>query len=201
MTAIYYDDNDDRIIIVGALQTYAPRTLRAVFDAAGQIMVRLKVRASNEFGPFPYSDLMDANGQGFADRMAAMAYLNSVFGRRPSYAGVERVIADEDLGGHRVVRISGAGRAAYASCADAEHAEFVIGMTRTAIASGARGLVSTQGVVEEPSWAWELGPLFLGLSGLLTPNPPTSGFVLRVATVVTPTRIMLVHDEPYLLAS
>ncbi|KIU36515.1 hypothetical protein SR39_06115 [Methylobacterium radiotolerans] len=61
MTAIWYSAEDDRLVIEGALQTYAPRTLMAVLDG-DQIMVRLKVNSRNEFGPAPYTEIHDATG-------------------------------------------------------------------------------------------------------------------------------------------
>lgn len=85
MTAIYYDEVDDRIVIEGALQTYAPRTLMTVLDG-DQVMVRLKVNARNEYGPTSYDQItQDVAGQVPAgtDAASTAAYLQGVFARRP----------------------------------------------------------------------------------------------------------------------
>jgi hypothetical protein len=112
VTAIWYSDADDRIVIEGALQTYAPRTLMAVVTDAG-ISVRLKVRTTNEFGPFAFDDLTDAAGDRFTSTDAALAYLNGVFARKPAIGeifGIATVCEADILRGQPVVVSRATGR-------------------------------------------------------------------------------------------
>lgn len=200
MTAIWYDADDDRLVIEGALQTYAPRTLVAVLDG-DQIMVRLKVRATNEFGPASYTAITDATGAGFADGAAALAYLQGEFARRPAIPDlVSPYVAAADLGGHRVV-CAVPGGVDLASSDAADSAGAVIGLTTAAAAAGTPVSVVTHGPVVEPSWSFVIGPVYLGLDGLLTQDPPTTGCVLRIGRATAPTVLLVDLDEPYFLAA
>ena len=93
------------------------------------------------------------------------------------------------LSGHRAVRPV-AGGVAYASASDPAQANTLIGVTRTAAAAGALVDLATTGeIVEEPSWTWAIGPVFLGENGALTQVAPGIGFVQRVGIAVSPTKI------------
>lgn len=199
MNAIWWDEDSGQVCISSLSQTFPPRTLVAT-AVDGLVQVRRRMGGPTLVATEP-GQIAHRDGSAFADTGACVAYLNAVFDRLPDTVGAERAIADEDLGGHRVVRVSGPDRVATASCAEPAHAADVLGLTRAACAAGAPAEIASQGIVEEPSWSWPCGPLYLGLDGLLTPTPPSSGFVLRVATALAPTRILLVDDEPYHLAS
>lgn len=199
MNAIWWDEDSGQVCISSLSQTFPPRTLLAK-GTDGLVTVHRRMNGVTLIAATP-DQICRQSGEPFDDVETCVAYLNSVFDRTLDTMGFETVVADEVLGGHRVVRISGPGRVAYASCDRPSDAEFVVGLTRSAADAGTLVEMTTLGAVEEPSWSWPLGPLFLGLNGQLSPTPPTAGFVLRVATVITPTRILLVHDEPYLLAS
>lgn len=200
MTAIWYSAEDDRLVIEGALQTYAPRTLMAVLDG-DQIMIRLKVNSRNEFGPAPYTAIHDATGAGFADGAAALAYLQGEFARRPAVPDlVSPYIARADLGGHRVV-CAVPGGVNLASSDDADTAGAAIGVTTAAAAAGAPVPVVTHGPVVEPSWSFAIGPVYLGRDGLLTQEAPTAGCVLRIGRATAPTVLLVEIDEPFFLAA
>lgn len=200
MTAIWYSSEDDRLVIEGALQTYAPRTLMAVLDG-DQIMVRLKVNLRNEFGPAPYTEIEDASGAGFADGAAALAYLQGEFARRPAVPDLVSLhVAAADLGGHRVV-CAVPGGVDLASSDDSDSAGAVIGLTTAAAAAGVPVSVVTHGPVVEPSWSFAIGPVYLGRNGMLTQDPPVAGCVLRVGRATAPTVLFVDLDEPYFLAA
>lgn len=195
MIPIYYDDADDRIVIAGALQTYAPRTLM-VAVAGEAISIRLKVRETNEFGPFAFADLMDGSRKPFASQAAAVAYLREVFDRRPG----EIVAAPSygALGGHRVISRTPNG-IGYASCDAPESVLAVLGLTDVASEPGDPPSYRRSGPVEEPSWAWDLGPVYLGLDGGLTQVAPECGIVLQVGVSPSPTCLLVDLQEPYFL--
>ncbi|MCB4803507.1 hypothetical protein QO001_000852 [Methylobacterium brachiatum] len=80
------------------------------------------------------------------------------------------------LGGHKVVRGTPEG-AVYASAAILSDLGTVIGVTTGAAAADADVAVVSSGAIDEPSWAWLPGPVWLGLDGDLTQTPPAGAFV------------------------
>jgi len=111
-------------------------------------------------------------------------------------AGVPGIIgvAGEDLSGHRVVKVNGAG--AYIYCQDI----YGIGLTLGAATSGNPVSVQTVGEVEEPSWAWTPGlPVYQTGMGLLTQVLPTSGFIREIGIALAPTKISLTFQSPIAL--
>jgi len=197
---IWYDTEDDRLVIEGAPQTYAPRTLTALLDG-DTIMVRLKVNSRNEFGPASYATITDASGAGFADGLTALTYLQGEFDRRPAVADLTSpYVAAADLGGHRVV-CAVPGGVDLASCDDEDSVSAVIGLTTAAADAGSPVSVVTHGPVVEPSWSFAIGPVYLGLDGLLTQDPPITGCVLRIGRATAPTVLLVDLDEPYFLAA
>ena len=157
MTAIWYSDADDRIVIEGALQTYAPRTLMAVVTDAG-ISVRLKVRTTNEFGPFAFDDLTDAAGDRFTSTDAALAYLNGVFARKPAIGeifGIATVCEADILRGQPVVVSRATGRLLPAR-ADIYPLALVVGLAEADTAEGFT-LRPARGAVTLDDWSVVLG--------------------------------------------
>ena len=104
------------------------------------------------------------------------------------------LIAGESLGGHRVVYARN-GSAYYASSDDVVNAVVAIGVTTASATAGTKVNVLTAGVVVESSWAWqESKQIFLGLNGVLTQTPPTSG-CSRVIGVPTASDSMLINVQ------
>ena len=145
---------------------------------------------------------LQPDGEAFTSAAEAFAYLDATC-RKKRPVGLLRLAftADEPLGGHQVVRISGLGRVQIASCADVAQAGYAIGVTMGAADLGADVPVMVIGEMIEPSWSFTLGPVFLGLNGALVQAPPTTGFVLQVGTAIEPTRLIVALDEPYILAA
>lgn len=101
------------------------------------------------------------------------------------------------LGGHRVVRGS-RDTLSYASADDESHADDVQGLTLNAAGTGEAVTVQDSGEVTEPGWDWlPLEPVFLGLNGVLTQNPPPSAvFQLQIGFASTSTSVVLRIDTP-----
>ncbi len=103
--------------------------------------------------------------------------------------GIVHVTAARALSGHRVVCATPEG-ADYADAASAAAAA-VIGVTLAAAAQGADAAIRYAGDIEELSWSWTAGPIFCGVGGQLTQNPPDAAFVRQVGTAVSATRIVV----------
>ena len=200
MKRIGFDPNSGTLVVMGG-EVYPPCALSAVADGAGMIRIvsasgRVEVYEHwTRIGPLDYPD-----GFVFPDEDGALAYLAVAFGTRAGAALPPDLRAAADLGGHRVVRVLADGRLALASCAEPAHAGFVLGLTRAAAAAGSLAAVVVQGLLDEPSFAFAPGPVYLGRDGALSQAPPTAGFVQRVALALAPTRLLVALDEPYLLA-
>lgn len=80
--------------------------------------------------------------------------------------------------------------------ADAIHIDFLLGITLNAADISTPVNVQRSGVLDDVSWNWLPGRVWLGAQGLLTQIPPTSGFDLLIGTAVSPTRITLNLQDP-----
>ena len=111
------------------------------------------------------------------------------------------MIAETNLNGLRVVASSDnfIGQAVYADHNDVSQSTKVLGITRGAVLAGNSVEVIDGGSINDPSWSWTDGPLFLGVNGLLTQTAPSVGFVLMVGKAVSATRISLNIDRPIIL--
>lgn len=74
---------------------------------------------------------------------------------------------------------------------DGAHIDQVAGLTLTAAQEGEPVDVQLAGPVDDMSWHWTPGPLWLGAAGALTQQPPAAGYCLQVGAAVSPTRIIL----------
>ncbi|MNN66506.1 hypothetical protein D3C81_1820880 [compost metagenome] len=120
----------------------------------------------------------------------------------PGQAGVGYVtfLAQGAVGGHRVTRAAFAGHARYADSSTVADATAVLGISLNAADDGAPVNVASSGEIIEPSWAWiEDAPIFVGGMGLLTQNPPTSGFQLVVGVATSPTSMLVGIKQPIIL--
>lgn len=110
----------------------------------------------------------------------------------PGLSGVLLFVAGEALGGHRVVRLGGDGKAWLADQSNVLHCLSVLGLTTSAAASGDTAQVVSSGALEEPSWDWTpSAAIFLTGSGLLSHVEPTTGPKIVVGYAVSPTRIVI----------
>ncbi len=101
------------------------------------------------------------------------------------------------LGGHRIVRSTGALTVDYASSDDILHGDDTLGMTTGAADMGANVTVQRIGPLSFDGWAWTAGePVFLGLNGLPTQTPPESGFIQVIGHAENATTLYLQLQAP-----
>lgn len=79
---------------------------------------------------------------------------------------------------------------------DPDHIFLILGVTLTAADKDELLNVQRSGAIDESSWSWTPGPIWLGASGGLTQDPPVSGFDMLVGAAVSATRIILNLQEP-----
>lgn len=106
-----------------------------------------------------------------------------------------------NLSGHRVMRSTGNGFCDYADAANVAHAALVVGISSSAVVTGADVSVQNSGRMTEPSWTWvpEL-PVFCGSMGVLTQTPPTTGFQIILGVAEDATSIIIKLSNPLILA-
>lgn len=105
--------------------------------------------------------------------------------------------AGEALGGHRGVLVD-TGVAYYADSSVVADIGKLVGITTGAVSMGADAVVLTSGEITEPSWTWVPGPVYLGLTGLLTQTPPATGFIQVVGIAMTATVLLVRIQDPVL---
>lgn len=103
------------------------------------------------------------------------------------------------LSGHKAVRAIGDGSVGYASADQVAQAGTVVGVTTGAAGIGNPISVVAEGIVDEPSWSWGAGPVWLGLNGALTQTIPQSGVLQRIGLALSPTRLLVALTPPILL--
>lgn len=111
--------------------------------------------------------------------------------------------ADGDVGGHRIVRQTGADTVGYVDVTDAAQVTSALGMTENAADDGDVLTVRIEGEIEEQSWNWTpLQPIFLAANGTMTQTPPTTpaaAFVLTVGYALTANKMRVHLGIPILL--
>ena len=66
----------------------------------------------------------------------------------------------------------------------------IIGITTTSAAgSGETVTVTTEGKLEDPSFLFSIGPIYLGTSGVITQTKPTSGLLLQLGVAISATQL------------
>ena len=131
-----------------------------------------------------------------------MAYATAVFPKIAvsvggSSANIFTVETDTSLSGQRIIANTTSG-IVYASRDLLETVQTVLGFTKNA---GTVLEVIAQGVYKDPTMVWDpLLPLWLGINGELTQVRPTTGYLLEVGKVITPTEIVINIQSPIILA-
>lgn len=87
------------------------------------------------------------------------------------------------LPGHRVVTRASDGTFGYASNDTFGHLNAPLWVTSGAVSSGGTVTAQAYGPMEEPTWSWLPGPLYLGAGGLLTQVIPVAPGALFLASV------------------
>lgn len=199
MHRVGYDESRDVLVICGE-GVYPARSLTVTMDGDG--MVRIVSLAARTELYAHWTDVGTLEGETFPDIAGALTYLQSEFEkRRPDPAqGVLLLLAAEPIGGHKAVRIVAGGRARLASSSDVTQAGSVLGVSLTAADEGGSLNVRIIGEIEEPSWSWAPGPVFLGLAGSLVQTPPSSGFIQQIGTAKSATILVVSLSTPIVLA-
>lgn len=95
-----------------------------------------------------------------------------------------------DLTYPRVVALDGAGNAYYPDLTVPADVARIVGVTLHAATAGTPVGIVTSHDFTEPAWNWSPGRIYCALSGgALTQTVPTTGAIVEVARVVTPTTI------------
>lgn len=100
-----------------------------------------------------------------------------------------------NLSGHRAVTARPDGSLEYASNTNPAHLAAPIWVTTQAAGVGDDVDVVVFGVLDEPTWSWTPGPIYLGAGGLLVQTPPTAAggtlFLAQVAVATASGRIFV----------
>ena len=86
----------------------------------------------------------------------------------------------------------------YASSDAPSTAVQAVGVLPAAINAGALGFVQTSEEITDASWAWSLGPVWLGLNGSLTQTPISSGAQVEVGIAIA-SNTLLIRVQPSIL--
>lgn len=91
--------------------------------------------------------------------------------------------AATSLSGHRIVTPLPDGTVTYASNTEPTHQNAPFWLTLGAVSAGADTELLCYGLLDEPSWSWSPGPLYLGEDGLITQTPPTAPSAVFLAQI------------------
>jgi hypothetical protein len=111
--------------------------------------------------------------------------------------GVTEVQAGDVIHGRRVIRMAN-GEAFHPNINDDSQALQVLGISLEAASSGSPFPVRTSGPMTDPGWDWEPGYVYCGNDGVLTQSIPPTGWLQRVARVISPTTINVDIDTPFI---
>jgi hypothetical protein len=114
--------------------------------------------------------------------------------------GAASALAGESLGGHKVLYARSDGTVAVGSSSDVSQAGKIVGLSLAAAVQGATVQYIYFGPIDEPSWSWVPGPVYLGTDGNPTQIYPTVGFVQQIGVASMPTRINMNRESFVILA-
>ncbi len=109
-------------------------------------------------------------------------------------------IAGTVLSGHRVLVKSFNGKMVVADKDTPSHMHQVAGIALNSAIADSAVQVQSFGEVEEPTWNWSDGPVYLGNAGQLTQTVPTTGYLLSIGTATAPTVLRVNLGAPISLA-
>lgn len=108
-------------------------------------------------------------------------------------------VAGQTLSALHVVYEAGDGTVFRLDPSDDDHIDRLLGVTITAADEGAPINVQRSGQLDDASWSWTPGRVWLGQSGALTQTPPADGFDVLIGTAVSATRLILNIQDPIAL--
>lgn len=72
----------------------------------------------------------------------------------------------------------------------------ILGVSLTAADAGQNLNIQRSGVINDNSWNWQVGRVYLGANGTLTQTPKEDGFSVLIGTAVSPNRLLLNIQDP-----
>lgn len=82
---------------------------------------------------------------------------------------------------------------------DTAHIDYFIGVTVTAGQTNQNVVIQRSGTIDDVSWTWFAGLVYLGTAGALTQTVPTTGWELVLGNSPSVNRLNIDFDEPVLL--
>lgn len=82
---------------------------------------------------------------------------------------------------------------------DVDHAPLYLGIAVSSATTGFDVVIQRAGTIDEGTWSWPGGEVYVGLAGTLTAAPPITGFKLIVGNSPSPQRINMTFDTPVYL--
>lgn len=107
--------------------------------------------------------------------------------------------AGENLSGHRAIRVS-SGLAYLCNGSESAQAGRCIGISTGAVIVGDAVTVQTVGVMTEPSWSWSEGPVYVGVSGVLTQSLTGLAYIHQIGMALSATSIDINSQLPILIS-
>lgn len=88
------------------------------------------------------------------------------------------------------------GQVFYLDYRDAAHINLLLGITLTAAHALDPVNVQGSGVLDDDSWNWAPGPVWLGPAGTITQTPPADGYDVLIGAAMSATRLTLNIQDP-----
>lgn len=119
---------------------------------------------------------------------------NTISGQLKS---INTYTAGVELEAFKVVRMNVSNKVEYANFSDINNSENIIGFTLEAANLDASVKVQSFGYITNANWNFDLNkPIMLGENGDITQVCPTSGFWMKLGTVISPTEILVNISMP-----
>lgn len=109
-------------------------------------------------------------------------------------------VTSENINIHRLVAVNADGTIRYASNDDLTTMNRVIGLSLQSVNMGGYCEVLRHGEVHDSSFNFSGTNLYVGVNGMITTIPPTSGYLQVVGTVINATTIYIDIFEPLQLS-
>lgn len=109
------------------------------------------------------------------------------------------MVAGETISIHKAVVPVGDGTVVYADQQTVAEVGRTLGISYNSANVGNLVVIITSGEIDEPTWNWSPGEVFLGLNGGLTQTPPTTGVLQVVGVAIAPTRLCVGIQLPIIL--
>lgn len=126
------------------------------------------------------------------------ADMGALIAGKPGAAGATQVVRQTVAGLSALVVVweNEAGEVLPLDFRDAAHIDLICGLTVTASAGPGDVTVQSAGPVDDGSWNWTPGRVYLGANGALTQVPPADGFDVLIGVAVSATRLLLNFQDP-----